>query len=131
MCLVEYDINENNKLVFVYGSREMEETSLQEFDASALELFRVSRPQFEEQESIEVRWESKFTNGQLTLGGYLWDSDEEILNFLVGRYGEYILLKPVLDGKNIFLWFVGPFVFVVCLVGLLTSFIVLRFFIYL
>jgi len=72
---VEYDINENNKLVFVYGSREMEETSLQEFDASALELFRVSRPQFEEQESIEVRWESKFTNGQLTLGGYLWDSE--------------------------------------------------------
>tara|TARA_B100001113_G_scaffold106335_1_gene86280 strand:- start:159 stop:626 length:468 start_codon:yes stop_codon:yes gene_type:complete len=50
------------------------------------------------------------------------DSDEEILNFLVGRYGEYILLKPVLDGKNIFLWFVGPFVFVICLVGLLTSF---------
>ena len=51
------------------------------------------------------------------------DSDEEILNFLVGRYGEYILLKPVLDGKNIFLWFVGPFVFVICLVGLLGSFI--------
>ena len=51
------------------------------------------------------------------------DSDEEILNFLVGRYGEYILLKPVLDGKNIFLWFVGPFVFVICLVGLLSSFI--------
>ena len=50
------------------------------------------------------------------------DSDEEILNFLVGRYGEYILLKPVLDGKNIFLWLVGPFVFVICSVGLLTSF---------
>ena len=50
------------------------------------------------------------------------DSDKEILNFLVGRYGEYILLKPVLDGKNIFLWFVGPFVFVICLVGLVTSF---------
>ena len=50
------------------------------------------------------------------------DSDKEILNFLVGRYGEYILLKPVLDGKNVFLWFVGPFVFVICLVGLLKSF---------
>ena len=50
------------------------------------------------------------------------DSDEEILNFLVGRYGEYILLKPILDGKNVFLWFVGPFVFVICLVGLLKSF---------
>ena len=31
---IEYDINENNKLVVVYGSREMEETSLQEFDNS-------------------------------------------------------------------------------------------------
>ena len=51
------------------------------------------------------------------------DSDEEILNFLVGRFGEYILLKPVLDGKNIILWFVGPFVFVLCLVVLLISFI--------
>ena len=50
------------------------------------------------------------------------DSDKEILNFLVGRYGEYILLKPVLDGKNIFLWFVGPFVFVICLMVLLSSF---------
>ena len=72
---VEYDINENNKLVFVYGTREMEETSLQEFDASSLELFRVSRPQFEEQESLEMRWESKFTNGQFTLGAYFWDSE--------------------------------------------------------
>ena len=72
---VEYDINENNKLILVYGSREMEETSLQEFDASALELFRVSRPQFEEQESLELRWEANYSWGQATLGAYFWDSE--------------------------------------------------------
>ena len=72
---VEYDLNENNKLVLVYGSREMEETSLQEFDASSIDFFRVSRPQFEEQESFEVRLESKFSWGQTTIGAYLWDSE--------------------------------------------------------
>ena len=40
-------------------------------------------------------------------------SEKEIKVFLTKRYGEYILLKPVLDGKNIFLWCVGPFVFVI------------------
>ena len=63
---IKYDINENNKLILVYGTREMEETSLQEFDASSLDLFRVSRPQFEEQESLELRLETKFSWGQTT-----------------------------------------------------------------
>ena len=39
----------------------MEETSLQEFDNSALDLFRTSRPQTEEQESVEIRLESDFS----------------------------------------------------------------------
>ena len=38
-------------------------------------------------------------------------SDEEILDFLVDRYGEYILLKPKFDRKNIILWSIGPIVF--------------------
>ena len=29
---------------------------------------------------------------------------DEIINFLVKRYGEYILFEPKLDAKNIFLW---------------------------
>ena len=72
---IKYDINENNKLILVYGTREMEETSLQEFDASSLDLFRVSRPQFEEQESLELRLETKFSWGQTTVGAYFWDSE--------------------------------------------------------
>jgi iron complex outermembrane receptor protein len=72
---VEYDINENNKLVVVYGSREMEETSLQEFDNSALDLFRVSRPQTEEQESLELRLETNYSWGKTTVGAFLWESE--------------------------------------------------------
>ena len=68
-------MKENNKLILVYGTREMEETSLQEFDASSLDLFRVSRPQFEEQESLELRLETKFSWGQTTVGAYFWDSE--------------------------------------------------------
>tara|TARA_A100001037_G_C14775979_1_gene468183 strand:- start:241 stop:564 length:324 start_codon:yes stop_codon:yes gene_type:complete len=35
-------------------------------------------------------------------------SEEEIINFLVNRYGEYIAFKPIFNKKNIFLW-VFPF----------------------
>ena len=31
-------------------------------------------------------------------------SEREIKQFLVSRYGEYILLKPLLNYKNMFLW---------------------------
>ena len=72
---IEYDINESNKLVAVYGSREMEETSLQEFDNSALDLFRTSRPQTEEQESLEIRLESDFSWGKTTVGAFFWESE--------------------------------------------------------
>lgn len=36
------------------------------------------------------------------------DSDEEVVDFVVSRYGEYALLKPRGDGANAFLWFAGP-----------------------
>ena len=53
---MQWNINDNNKLVAIYGTREMEETSLQEFDNSAADLFRVSRPQTEEQERVRPPW---------------------------------------------------------------------------
>lgn len=50
------------------------------------------------------------------------DSDREVMSFLVNRYGEYILLKPKLDKKNIFLWSLGPGLFIVSLFALIFSF---------
>lgn len=32
------------------------------------------------------------------------DSDEEVVSFIVDRYGEYVLLRPTLTGSNIVLW---------------------------
>ena len=44
--------------------------------------------------------ENKFLEGK---------NEDEIKNFLVSRYGEYILFKPKLDNKNLILW-LFPFV---------------------
>ncbi|MFU8776909.1 MAG: cytochrome c-type biogenesis protein CcmH [Roseovarius sp.] len=36
------------------------------------------------------------------------DSNEEAVDFIVARYGEYVLLKPRTGGANILLWWAGP-----------------------
>ncbi|WP_171098824.1 cytochrome c-type biogenesis protein [Ruegeria sp. HKCCD7255] len=36
------------------------------------------------------------------------DSDEEAVDFIVDRYGEYVLLKPTVTGANLLLWLAGP-----------------------
>jgi len=40
------------------------------------------------------------------------NKDEEIYKFLTDRYGDFILLKPPLNSKNLILWFL-PFVFLI------------------
>ena len=46
---------------------------------------------------------SKFKEGK---------SEKEIKDFLVNRYGEYILFRPLINYKNLFLW-AFPFIFLV------------------
>jgi cytochrome c-type biogenesis protein CcmH len=36
------------------------------------------------------------------------DSDAEVMDFMVARYGEYVLLKPPARGANLVLWLAGP-----------------------
>lgn len=36
------------------------------------------------------------------------DSDEEVVEFVVDRYGEYVLLRPTITGANWLLWAAGP-----------------------
>ncbi len=36
------------------------------------------------------------------------DSDEAAIEFIVDRYGEYVLLKPTMAGANKLLWIAGP-----------------------
>src|SRR5215472_13540234 len=40
------------------------------------------------------------------------DSDAQVLNFLVARYGEFVLLKPRLERQTLLLWLLTPFVLV-------------------
>ena len=37
---------------------------------------------------------------------------EEVISFIVQRYGEYILLKPRFDKKNLILW-ISPFLLII------------------
>jgi len=39
------------------------------------------------------------------------DSDGQVVDFIVDRYGEYVLLKPRFEARTILLW-VGPFALV-------------------
>jgi len=45
------------------------------------------------------------------------DSDDEVLDFVVERYGEFALLQPKFGGSNLVLWIAGP-------LGLLFAFII-------
>ncbi|WP_419555518.1 cytochrome c-type biogenesis protein [Pseudaestuariivita rosea] len=36
------------------------------------------------------------------------DTNEQVLDFVVDRYGEYVLLRPTLTGSNLLLWIAGP-----------------------
>jgi len=51
------------------------------------------------------------------------DSDGEVIDYLVSRYGEFVLLKPRFAWHTIFLWAAGP---VALLAGLLAITLALR-----
>lgn len=36
------------------------------------------------------------------------DTDQEAVDFIVARYGEYVLLRPTTSGANVALWLAGP-----------------------
>ena len=46
------------------------------------------------------------------------DTDQQVLDFLVARYGEFVLLKPPLEGKTFILWALPPVVLVAGAFGL-------------
>jgi len=38
------------------------------------------------------------------------DSDSQVIDFLVARYGEFVLLKPRFESHTLLLWLLPPFV---------------------
>lgn len=51
------------------------------------------------------------------------DTNDEVVEYVVDRYGEYVLLNPTTNGSNIFLWLAGP---IMALIGLILAFFYLR-----
>ena len=51
------------------------------------------------------------------------DSNAEVMDFIVARYGEYVLLRPMTTGSNLLLWIAGPAMLVI---GLGTAGLYLR-----
>jgi cytochrome c-type biogenesis protein CcmH len=47
------------------------------------------------------------------------DSDQQVLNYLVARYGEFVLLKPRLELHTLLLWGAPPAALLIGLIGLL------------
>ncbi len=45
------------------------------------------------------------------------DSDDQVVAYLVDRYGEYVLLNPTTTGANLILWIAGPSALLVGLIG--------------
>jgi cytochrome c-type biogenesis protein CcmH len=44
------------------------------------------------------------------------DSDREVVDFIVARYGEFVLLKPRLSRETLLLWFATPAVLAAALI---------------
>jgi cytochrome c-type biogenesis protein CcmH len=46
------------------------------------------------------------------------DSNAEVLDYLVERYGEFVLLRPQFSAANAALWFAGPAAFLLGLIAI-------------
>ena len=49
------------------------------------------------------------------------DSDRQVLNFLVARYGEFVLLRPPFEWHTLLLWGLPPAVLIAGLIGLILA----------
>jgi cytochrome c-type biogenesis protein CcmH len=49
------------------------------------------------------------------------DTDAQVKQYVVARYGNYVLLKPPFDAETYLLWF-GPLVLLLCAAGVVTIF---------
>jgi len=47
------------------------------------------------------------------------DSDPQVLDFLVARYGEFVLLRPRLEWHNLILWALPPAALIAGMIGLI------------
>tara|TARA_B000000532_G_scaffold9381_1_gene6992 strand:- start:974 stop:1492 length:519 start_codon:yes stop_codon:yes gene_type:complete len=54
------------------------------------------------------------------------DTNKQVKNFIVERYGEYVLLNPTFSGSSILLWISGPLIFILSLILLILRYLSFR-----
>ena len=54
------------------------------------------------------------------------DTNKEVKDFIVERYGEYVLLNPTFSGSSILLWISGPLIFILLFMVLILRFLSLK-----
>ena len=55
------------------------------------------------------------------------DSNEEVISYVVQRYGDFALLKPRFSGNSVILWSIGPLVLICSILFIPISFLYSRF----
>ncbi len=63
---------------------------------------------------LRILVRERLTNGE---------TDQDIIDYIVSRYGEYVLMRPTFSGGNIALYLGGP---IMLLLGFVLAFIALR-----
>ena len=51
------------------------------------------------------------------------DTNKQVKNFIVERYGEYVLLNPTFSGSSILLWISGPLIFILSFIILILRYL--------
>ena len=54
------------------------------------------------------------------------DTNKQVKNFIVERYGEYVLLNPTFSGSSILLWISGPLIFILSFIILILRYFSFR-----
>ena len=89
-------------------------------EARARELSRELRCMVCQNQSIDESEEPLARDLRLLVRERLTkgDTDPQVLDFLVARYGEFVLLKPPLEGITIILWALPPVALLAGAIGL-------------
>lgn len=94
--------------VWAVNPSEMLDDPVLEKRAQALDLeLRCVKCQSEAIASSNAAWaeDARILVRELLTDGF---TDDEVLEFFVARYGEFVLMTPKSDGSNMLLWLAGP-----------------------
>jgi len=92
---IGWDINEGNRLEYVFGKFSTDEKVFQDWDGTALTLYHTDRPAVWNQTSHELRWVHSGERLDYTVGLYAWESDYQIdLRSYIG-FGDLLFGLPM------------------------------------